>query len=314
MSILISECLRLARAIVRTGVRVCAFGACTIAHTAMADSPYAATAVSYTAGTNAAAGYQSPATALGAPTRTTGGSFAPAAVTPFQPAFMANELVSIGAGGELVVAFDHDLINDPRHPFGIDLIVFGNSFFGDAQYPAGMPSGLFAEGGEIALSEDGVRWSVVAGAEADGFAPTLGWRDVTPYAVAPGLVPTDFTSPLDPALTLDSLLWSSYEDLLDAYGTSGGGVGIDVAHAGLSRARFVRVRVPMGSGQSAEVDAFAAVSPVGIAGDLDGSGSVDGADLGMLLSAFGTAGGTADLDGNGSVDGGDLGVMLAAWG
>jgi hypothetical protein len=50
-----------------------------------------------------------------------------------------------------------------------------------------------------------------------------------------------------------------------------------------------------------------------MAGDLDGNGSIDGADLGILLSAFGTTEPSADLDGNGSVDGGDLGALLAAW-
>ncbi|MBL9147151.1 MAG: VCBS repeat-containing protein [Phycisphaerae bacterium] len=48
-------------------------------------------------------------------------------------------------------------------------------------------------------------------------------------------------------------------------------------------------------------------------GDLTGDGAVDGADLGSLLGAWGTAG-AADLDGNGAVDGGDLGILLGAWG
>ena len=47
--------------------------------------------------------------------------------------------------------------------------------------------------------------------------------------------------------------------------------------------------------------------------DLDGSGLVDGADLGLLLSGWGAAG-AADIDGSGTVDGSDLGVMLSAWG
>jgi hypothetical protein len=47
--------------------------------------------------------------------------------------------------------------------------------------------------------------------------------------------------------------------------------------------------------------------------DLDGSGTVDGADLGQLLASWG-AGGPADFDGSGSVDGADLGSLLAAWG
>ncbi|HMN96736.1 MAG TPA: hypothetical protein PKC43_05490 [Phycisphaerales bacterium] len=46
--------------------------------------------------------------------------------------------------------------------------------------------------------------------------------------------------------------------------------------------------------------------------DLDGNGTVDGADLGLLLAAWGT-GGPGDLDGNGIVDGADLGLLLAAW-
>ncbi|MCA9283966.1 MAG: hypothetical protein KDA22_02035, partial [Phycisphaerales bacterium] len=49
--------------------------------------------------------------------------------------------------------------------------------------------------------------------------------------------------------------------------------------------------------------------------DLDGNGTVDGADLGILLAAWGPcAGCPADLNGDGVVDGADLGVMLAAWG
>jgi hypothetical protein len=48
--------------------------------------------------------------------------------------------------------------------------------------------------------------------------------------------------------------------------------------------------------------------------DLDGNGAVDGGDLGVLLSAWGSSGSTADLDGDGFVDGADLGVLLGTWG
>ncbi|MBL9148665.1 MAG: hypothetical protein JNM94_08230 [Phycisphaerae bacterium] len=50
-----------------------------------------------------------------------------------------------------------------------------------------------------------------------------------------------------------------------------------------------------------------------VLGDLDGNGTVNGADLGVLLGAWGSVGGPADLDGSGLVDGGDLGVLLGAW-
>ena len=50
--------------------------------------------------------------------------------------------------------------------------------------------------------------------------------------------------------------------------------------------------------------------------DLNGDGSVTGADIGALLGAWGAcpAGCAADLDGSGAVNGADLGVLLGAWG
>lgn len=49
--------------------------------------------------------------------------------------------------------------------------------------------------------------------------------------------------------------------------------------------------------------------------DLNGDGTVNGADLGVLLSAWGpAASGVADFNHDGSVDGLDLGALLAQWG
>lgn len=47
-------------------------------------------------------------------------------------------------------------------------------------------------------------------------------------------------------------------------------------------------------------------------GDLDASGTIDGADLGILLAEWGGLG-ASDLDGSGMVDGADLGLMVANW-
>jgi hypothetical protein len=48
------------------------------------------------------------------------------------------------------------------------------------------------------------------------------------------------------------------------------------------------------------------------AADLDCNGIVNGADLGVLLSAWGTPG-TGDLNDNGIVEGADLGILLSRW-
>ena len=47
-------------------------------------------------------------------------------------------------------------------------------------------------------------------------------------------------------------------------------------------------------------------------GDLNGDGLVDGADLAILLGAWGSEG-PGDLDGNGMVDGADLAMLLGFW-
>lgn len=49
-------------------------------------------------------------------------------------------------------------------------------------------------------------------------------------------------------------------------------------------------------------------------GDLNGDGVVDGADLTILLGAWGTNDPVADLNEDGNVDGADLTLMLGAWG
>jgi hypothetical protein len=49
------------------------------------------------------------------------------------------------------------------------------------------------------------------------------------------------------------------------------------------------------------------------AGDIDGNGAVNAADLAALLSAWGGAG-AADLNGSGAVDAADLAALLSAWG
>ncbi len=55
------------------------------------------------------------------------------------------------------------------------------------------------------------------------------------------------------------------------------------------------------------------VSDPAVPGDLDGDGIVDGEDLGVLLSLWGSDDPLADLNGDGIVDGEDLGILLSNW-
>jgi hypothetical protein len=51
----------------------------------------------------------------------------------------------------------------------------------------------------------------------------------------------------------------------------------------------------------------------GLTGDLNDDGLVDGADIAILLGAWGTADPIADLTGDGNVDGADLAIVLGNW-
>lgn len=227
-----------------------------IAAAASAADPFADQVVSYTPGTNAAPGFLDPATSLGSPERVTGelAGF-PGNVTPFNSPFGTDELVSIGQGGSLTVAFDEPIVDRASNEFGVDLIIFGNGFF---IFDQGGVGGLFDEGPfSVSVSADGINFFEVGTDFSDGFFPTLGFQDsVDPFG-ADGSVPTDFTKPVDPSLTVNDFTGLDVAGISALYNGSGGGIPIDISGTGLTEASFVRIDVT--ADISPEIDAFAAV-------------------------------------------------------
>ena len=71
--------------------------------------------------------------------------------------------------------------------------------------------------------------------------------------------------------------------------------------------------LPGGTDSTLTLNFSVTVSGAGIPGDLDGNGVVNGADLAILLGAWGTAG-PGDLNNDGVVNGADLAVLLGNWG
>lgn len=275
-----------------------------------ADDWYASRVVSYVPGTGASAGHRNASAALGEPARMTGPANDPETVTPFQPSWMNSQIVSIGAGGSLTLELGTPATDDPNHRFGVDLIAYGNAMFADLSYPGGVPSWCAGEGGLVDVSEDGVVWIEVPGVVVDGPLPTMAWIDAGPYDTVPGQVPTDFLRAVDPLVTDLTAAGMDYADLVAVYGGGAGGAGIDLASVGLSTARFVRFRHPVGATGSPEIDAVAVVPPAFSRFDLDHSGSVDYGDIALAMLSMGDSGGDADVDGSGLVDYGDIAVIL----
>jgi hypothetical protein len=243
-------------------------------------------------------------------------------VSVFNPPFGIDEIVSVGAGGHLEVRFDTPVTDDPANPFGIDLLIFGNTGFIDVAFPAGVAGGLFGDdGGTVEVSADGVTWFEIAGAHVDGLYPTVGYLDAGPYDGVPGAVPSDFARPVDPTLTTADFTGLDLAGILAVYAGSGGGAGIDLASAGLAEACCVRITNPGAPARTPnlEIDAFADVAAIFAAADLDMDGVVGITDLLTLLAAWGPCPDPplecpADLDDSGDVGIDDFLDLLAAWG
>ena len=227
-----------------------------------ASDPWADQVIAFTAGTEPTPGFPNASAALGEPTRESI-AFGGFVISPFVSAADPSEVVSLGAGGELIVKFNEPVTDDPNNPFGIDLLVFGNSFLGLNSFnndEFDLTTGMtFGEAGIVSVSADGITFFEILGVDADGEFPTNGFSDITTPFPATGSVPTDFTRPVDPSVDLSGL---NAEGVIAEYNGSGGGAGIDIATVGLSEISYVRVFNPLDATGTPEIDGFADVRAV----------------------------------------------------
>lgn len=230
--------------------------------------PFATQVVQFSSGANPQLGFADPNSALGEPTRDNGTTvfmgqtFPAGTVTPFNAPFKPEQVVSIGAGGVLIVGFDHPVLDDPLNPFGVDLIVFGNAFFSDPNF-APIATSIFAEPGRISVSQDLLSWFNITDVFADDLYPTLGFSDSTDPFGADGSIPSDFTLPVDPA-AIRSGAWRGldFAGLLALYAGSGGGTPVDIAQTGLPWIRYARISLDLNATVSTEIDGFSDVRAI----------------------------------------------------
>ncbi len=282
----------------------------------LVTNPWANTVISFDEGVDGAVGYNIPETALGEPSRFTGEDVWPGVVSPFNAPWLANEIVSIGSGGSLEVSFDEPVQDDTTNPWGIDLIIFGNTGCIDNSYPNGIVGGVFSDdGGMIEVSQNGTQWVEITTRLADGLWPTRGYLDSQPYDTFEGTQQSDFTMPVDPRLTFDDVMNLNNDELMALYQNSGGGTPIDISETGLSEISYVRISVHENAKLSPEIDGFADVTAQ-IVGDVDMNGIVNVNDLLILIGNFGEmeiGGPLADFNGDFYVDVSDLLALIGNW-
>jgi len=226
-------------------------------------SSFATQVVSYTPGTNVPAGYDNPLSSLGPPARSTGNGPFDGDVTVFNAPYTADQVVGIGAGGELVVRFDQIVTDDPGNLYGIDLLIYGNAFLG-LSFETFLADGtVFGEPARVSVSQNGTLWIEADGIFADSLFPTLAYQDPPGPFSSGGTIPTSFTRPVDPTLGASDFVGLDTAQIAALYDGGAGGVGIDLGALGLPWIEYVRVWQPAGDGYASEIDAFAAVPEPG---------------------------------------------------
>lgn len=236
------------------------------------ESPYATEVVSYN-GSFGNSPYDSPGAVLGKPTTDVsywGDEFKVKLVEPaygYDP-YDNKVITTLNNGADIVVKFDHHVMNDSANPYGIDFIVFGNSFFvgngyvndstNMSTYMLTNPASCFSENVTVSVSQYGETWYTFnSGPYADNLFPTQAYQwDNTSYDWTD--TEMDFTKPVDPSLTLSDFNGISAASAIALYNGSGGGTGFDLADLGgdLDWIQYVRV-----TGYGGEIDAFADVAP-----------------------------------------------------
>jgi hypothetical protein len=277
--------------------------------------------------------FNEPNVALGRPTiDTTGdGFYLPdaniAPVLPINQAYRFFELVTVGIDGRLTLKFNHPVQNNPANPYGIDFIIFGNSFLDYSTIPFTYinPSdimisseyGMWHERGLVSVSKDGLTWYTFSqGPFADGFAPTLG-RVYNPDNPDANLgswnhwwsQPTNPTLPLDPTLTVQDFDQLTLTQVCQMYGESAGGTGFDIGLLGLDWIKYVRIEHDPYQGGTPEIDAISDAGLGGsgagssyILGDFNEDGRVDFVDFAKLAK-----------DWNAGIDWKDMDNLVKNW-
>jgi hypothetical protein len=221
----------------------------------IAQAQFASGVIAYNPGSGFSPNFTNTSAALGAPASGSG-------ITPFAPPFSTSQIVSIGAGGSLTLQFNTPILNNPANAYGIDMMIFGNSFF---VVTSGSGSSAITSGAvftstistRVEVSADGSTWFMLD----PGLAPNVGT-----------LFPTDGTGnpfvPVNPALTSADFNGSNLSGIRALYGGSAGGTGFDLSWArdengnpvDLQSASFLRIDVLSGRTQ---IDAVSVVPEPG---------------------------------------------------
>ena len=183
-------------------------------------------------------------------------------------------VMEVTNGGQITVQLGRKVYDDPGNPYGVDLIVYGSSFFYGVTGTAGTisdgtdlnaatltSSAIFGHATVVSVSQDGTNWY------AFPVAPDLfpdnayRWDDANDAWTDEAMNPT---KPLNPYLYTNAYAGQTVAGALDQFAGAAGGTGYALKASGLPWIQYVQIQP--GAGASTVVDAIAAVNPA-VVGD-----------------------------------------------
>lgn len=192
-------------------------------------------------------------------------------------------IVTLDVGSEIVIGFDHKVVDDAGNPYGIDFIVFGNSSFKSSgvvgpntdmdEFYLENPTSISAEWIMVSVAQDpnGPWYTFTNGSYADANFPTnaFAW-DSDSNSWGDEL---DWLKPVDPNLSISDFDGLSVAAAIELYDGSAGGTGFDLRwldpddyqalavdpDSGRRWIQYIKVT----SDEFGEVDAFADVAGCG---------------------------------------------------
>ena len=190
---------------------------------------------------------------------------------PFNTAPDGGKIITkINSGGQITVNMGRKIYDDPNNPYGIDLIIYGNSFFSAAGYSgsigdgtdlnaATLGGGFYGHATTVSVSQDGVNWFTFTNTRSLFPDNAYRWDASNDSWTDEQMNPT---KPVNPFIYTNNFNGQTVAGGLNQFVGAAGGSGYDLKASGLPWIQYIRVQP--GAGTYTVIDAIAAVNPVAV--------------------------------------------------
>jgi hypothetical protein len=179
----------------------------------------------------------------------------------------SNVTYVVSAGGQITVKLGRKVYANPNHPYGADLIVFGNSFFMESGFVSDgtdldsydLGSSILGHPTMVSVSPDGTNWYAYNSVAALFPQNAYRWDETNQSWTDEELNPT---RPLNPSVYNMNFNGLPAADELEPFVGSAGGTGYSLSESGFPWVQYVSIQP--GAGTYTVIDAVAAARPAAV--------------------------------------------------